>query len=359
MDLTYQQKTDRDYMLRCIQLAERGAGAVAPNPMVGSVLVHENRIIGEGYHQRYGEAHAEVNCINSVKQPDLHLIPYSTLYVSLEPCAHFGKTPPCADLIIHHRIPFVVIGCRDPFEQVNGKGIEKLLAANVEVRTGILEQACQELNKRFFTFHLKKRPYIILKWAQTADNFIAGTEGSPRLLISNDQSNRLVHKWRSEEAAIMVGRRTVQADDPSLTNRLWMGTSPVRLIIDPSQALGKQYRVMNGEVETIVFVKGEKELDDSGSVAANPQRISVSATDFLVGVLDELYAAGISSVLVEGGATLIQSLISKGTWDEARIITNGSVRVGDGLRAPVLPFYKRMSAENYGTDHVEIFINKP
>src|SRR5690606_9876485 len=213
-------------MRRCLELASLGAGQVAPNPMVGAVLVHNDRIIGEGFHKRFGEAHAEVNCINSVNENDRDLIPGSTIYVSLEPCAHFGKTPPCADLIIHERIPRCIVALRDPFPDVNGKGIEKLLAAGVDVKVGILEDEARELNKRFFRFHINHRPYIILKWAQTADGYIGAGEGQ-RLLISNEYSNRLVHRWRSEEAAILVGTRTAELDNPALTTRLWPGSSPV------------------------------------------------------------------------------------------------------------------------------------
>src|SRR5258706_4656586 len=240
-------------MYRCLQLAAPGAGYVAPNPMVGAVLVHNGRIIGEGYHQHYGEAHAEVNCINQAALSGLiDTIPESTLVVSLEPCTHFGKTPPCADLIIKHKIPKVVIGCRDPFGEVNGKGIEKLKAAGIEVEQGVLEKECIDLNKRFFVFHTQHRPYIILKWAETADGFIAPSlpaapsinlwrpmEGrieedstSRRLLISNEYTDRVVHKWRSEEAAILVGTNTVENDNPELTTRLWPGNSPVRLVVD-------------------------------------------------------------------------------------------------------------------------------
>jgi diaminohydroxyphosphoribosylaminopyrimidine deaminase / 5-amino-6-(5-phosphoribosylamino)uracil reductase len=201
------------YMHRCLELARSGAGSVAPNPMVGAVLVYENRIIGEGYHQQYGRAHAEPNCIAAVKEQDKHLIERSTLFVSLEPCAHFGKTPPCADLIIENKIPGVIIGCRDPFVEVNGKGIEKLRAAGIQVQLGVLENECRKLNKRFFTFHTQHRPYIILKWAQTLDNKVANEDYS-RVPISNEYTNRLVHQWRSEEMAIAVGTNTALYDDP-------------------------------------------------------------------------------------------------------------------------------------------------
>ena len=266
-------------MWRCLELARLGGGYTAPNPMVGAVLVYEDRVIGEGYHQVYGQAHAEVNCVNSVAAEDVPLISRSTLYVSLEPCAHFGKTPPCADLIIRMRIPRVVVGCRDPFPQVNGKGIEKLLAAGVEVRVGVLEEECMELNRRFFTFNTLHRPYIVLKWAQSANGRIAGAKlawrrhgcGSwragggvggwealgegvgERVLISNEYTNRLVHKWRSEEAAILVGTRTALADDPSLTVRLWSGPDPVRLVIDKELVLPASLQLFDGKVRTIVF----------------------------------------------------------------------------------------------------------
>ncbi len=232
---------DESFMHRCLELARLGAGYVAPNPMVGAVLLHEGRIIGEGWHKEYGKAHAEVNCINAVKESERQFISQSTLYVSLEPCAHHGKTPPCTDLIIRHKIPRVVIGCRDSFKEVDGKGIEKLKAAGIEVETAVLEQECRELNKRFFTFHTKQRPYIILKWAQTSDGFIAplippkvgiSEPQTQRLFISNEYSNILVHQWRSEEAAIMVGTNTALLDNPELTTRLWPGPSPVRLVID-------------------------------------------------------------------------------------------------------------------------------
>ena len=239
-------------MERCLQLAKLGAGHVAPNPMVGSVLVYENRIIGEGYHRKYGEAHAEVNCIASIDDQDIQFIERSTLYVSLEPCAHYGKTPPCSDLIIRKKIPRVLIGCRDPFKEVNGKGIEKLEAAGVNVVTGILEKNCKELNRRFFIFHTKKRPYIILKWAQTSDKKIAVNSDKP-LKISNEFTNRLVHKWRSEEAAILVGTNTALADDPLLTNRLWSGKNPVRLVIDKELKLPAGAKIFNIDAPTVVF----------------------------------------------------------------------------------------------------------
>lgn len=317
-------------MHRCLQLARSGAGQVAPNPLVGAVLVHDGRIIGEGYHQRYGQAHAEVNCIASVKPGDRHLIPHSTLYVSLELCAHFGKTPPCADLIIKQKIPEVVVGCRDPFVQVNGKGIEKLQAAGVKVYPGVLEDECKALNKRFFTFHLSHRPYIVLKWAQTADGKIS-SGSRERLLISNEYSNRLVHRWRSEEASILVGTNTVLADDPELTTRLWPGASPVRLVVDKELKLPPTLKLFNRQVKTIVF-NTIKHGEEDNLLYYQVTR-DVSMVHQLV---HALYQLNIQSVLVEGGARLLQSFIDEGLWDEARIITSPKP-AGAGLPAPHYP----------------------
>jgi diaminohydroxyphosphoribosylaminopyrimidine deaminase/5-amino-6-(5-phosphoribosylamino)uracil reductase len=341
-------------MHRCLELARLGDGHVAPNPMVGAVLVHtdrntgEERIIGEGYHQRYGQAHAEVNCIAAVKEDDRHLIAESTIYVSLEPCAHHGKTPPCADLIIRMGIPRVVVGCRDPFPLVNGKGIEKLRAAGVEVVVGVLEAACVALNKRFFTFNTLHRPYIVLKWAQSADGFIAGRTG--RIHISNDYSNRLVHKWRSEEAAILVGTRTALLDDPALTVRLWTGPNPIRLVIDKELELPGTLRLFDGKVRTVVFnrLRHEEEgmvqyyqlADDSSLV----HQVSVA-----------LHRLKIQSVLVEGGARLLQSFIDADCWDEARVITNGGLELSGGLPAPRLGQVKKIRREKLLDDTISYY----
>ena len=339
--------TDEKYMFRCIELARKGAGLVAPNPMVGAVLVQDDRIIGEGWHPRYGEAHAEVGAIGQATQSGLTNSQISTLYVSLEPCAHFGKTPPCADLIIRTRIPKVVIGCRDPFEAVNGKGIEKLKAAGIEVVEGVLEKECRELNKRFFTFHEKERPYVILKWAQTADGFMAAEAGRQRLLISNEYSNRRVHQWRSEEAGILVGTNTALLDDPELTNRLWTGPSPVRLVLDMDLRLPESLKLFNSEQKTIVFneVKAEE----------HPNLIyyRLEKNKSLISQLMEaLYHLKIQSVLVEGGRHLLKSYIASGTWDEARIITNTKMRTGNGLVAPELTNNQLISREAFLTDEL-------
>jgi len=316
-------------MHRCIALATLGAGHVAPNPMVGAVLVHENRIIGEGYHRQYGQAHAEVNCINAVAAADKQLIPASTMYVSLEPCAHFGKTPPCADRIIAEKIPTVVIGCRDPFSEVNGKGIGKLLAAGIEVVYPVLEAACLDLNKRFFTFHTQHRPYIIVKWAQTPNGIIGNNDHS-RLLISNAVTNRLVHKWRSEEAAILVGTNTALFDDPSLTTRLWKGNNPVRLLVDMDLRLPASLRLFDGSVPTIVFNSLKQE--------ERPHLLYYQVTKDLSlvhQICHALYQLQIQSVLVEGGTQLLQSFIDENRYDEARVITGTTIAAAGGIAAPV------------------------
>ncbi len=339
--------TDEKYMFRCIELAHKGAGLVAPNPMVGAVLVQDDRIIGEGWHQCYGEAHAEEGAIGQATQSGLTNGQISTLYVSLEPCAHFGKTPPCADLIIRTGIPKVVIGCRDPFEAVNGKGIEKLKAAGIEVVEGLLEKECRELNKRFFTFHEQLRPYVILKWAQTADGFLAAATGEPRLLISNEYSNRLVHQWRSEEAGILVGTNTALLDDPALTNRLWSGPSPVRLVLDMDLRLPASLKLFNREQKTIVFnaVKDEEQPNlIYYRLEKNKSLISQ--------LMDALYKLRIQSVLVEGGRHLLNSFIQEGVWDEARIITNIKLKTGNGLAAPALTNSQLISRESFLTDEL-------
>ena len=336
--------TEEMYMQRCIQLAQLGQGMVAPNPMVGSVLVYQDQIIGEGYHQQYGQPHAEVNCINSVSEADKGLISQSTLYVSLEPCAHFGKTPPCADLIIKHQIPKVIIGCRDPFEAVNGKGIDKLLAAGVDVTVGILEEECKILNKRFFTFHTKKRPYIVLKWAETANRFI-GNDTQERLLISSETTNKLVHKWRSEEAAILVGTNTALLDNPSLTNRLWTGKQPIRLVIDKLLSLPKSLNIFDNKQLTIVFnlVKHEEELN------LIYYKLEENAP-LLQQIMDACYQLNIQSILVEGGNKTLQSFIDNELWDEARVITNTQLTIEKGVPSPILFNARNSSTTKIGNE---------
>jgi diaminohydroxyphosphoribosylaminopyrimidine deaminase/5-amino-6-(5-phosphoribosylamino)uracil reductase len=335
-------------MHRCIDLARLGAGHVAPNPMVGAVLVHDRNIIGEGYHQQYGQAHAEVNCIDSVRSGNKHLIPVSTLYVSLEPCSHFGKTPPCSDLIIQQQIKKVVIGCSDPFEQVNGKGIEKLKAAGVEVILDVLKDECLQLNKRFFTFHTKNRPYIILKWAQTANGKIASSSNE-RLLITNDLTNKLVHKWRSEEAAILVGTNTALLDNPSLNNRLWHGNNPIRLVIDKDLKLPESLNLFNQEQKTIVF----NSIKDATN--GNVYYCKIETANTIQQILETCYQLNIHSILVEGGSRLLQSFINENLWDEARIIANESMNIVDGLQAPSL-IGKLIKEEKIFNDHIQYYL---
>lgn len=343
---------DQLYMQRCIDLARLGAGKVAPNPQVGAVLVHNGRIIGEGYHQEYGQAHAEVNCINSVSAEDQKLIPSSTIYVSLEPCAHFGKTPPCSDLIIQKRIKKAVIGCRDPFVEVNGKGIEKLQQAGVEVVTGVLEQECKELNKRFFTYHTQHRPYIILKWAQTANGKIAAGSDK-RLLISNEYTNRLVHQWRTEEAAILVGTNTALLDNPALDNRLWMGKKPVRLVLDLSLRLPQTLKIFDRQQKTIIFNRVQHK--EEGNLMYYQLK---DETDLVEQIMHAAYELNIQSILVEGGARLLQSFIDAGYWDEARVITNEALKVADGLSAPLLTSPVEIRSEKIINDTIRYYSNK-
>ena len=316
-------------MKRCLHLAQLGSGLTASNPMVGAVLVYKDLIIGEGYHQQYGGLHAEPNCISSVKEEDKLLISSSTLYVSMEPCVHFGKTPPCVDLIIRHKILKVVIGCRDPFEEVNGKGIEKLLLAGVAVTTGVLEKECKALNKRFFNFHTEQQPYVILKWAQTANGKIS-SGNSDRQQISNEYSNRLVHQWRSEEASILVGTNTALEDDPLLTNRLWNGSSPLRMVLDRTLRLPPSLKLFQKH-QTIVFNNFKTEETGSVHYYQLPKGGTVPQQ-----LLRAMYQLNIQSVLIEGGAKLLQSFIAEGLWNEARIITNRQLEIPGGVLAPHL-----------------------
>lgn len=350
-------------MQRCLQLAALGAGYVAPNPMVGSVLVYDDRVIGEGYHMKYGEPHAEVNCISSVADEDMQYIPDSVLYVSLEPCVHFGITPPCTDLIISNKIRKVVIGCRDSFPAVDGKGIEKLKAAGINVVSGVLEKECLELNRRFFTFHNLKRPYIILKWAQSADGKMAplnppqgGTlehSSAGRLHISNELTNRLVHKWRSEETAIMVGTNTALNDDPLLTTRLWPGKDPVRIVIDKELKLPDRLKLFDKKSRTIVFNNKEQDNDTMLSY----HLLDKNKGD-LSQIMEELYKERLQSVIVEGGAKLLQSFINPGLWDEARVISNQELVIGNGVVAPALKKSKLIKEEKMDTDIISFFVKK-
>jgi diaminohydroxyphosphoribosylaminopyrimidine deaminase / 5-amino-6-(5-phosphoribosylamino)uracil reductase len=344
------------YMHRCIQLAKLGAGNVAPNPMVGAVLVYENKIIGEGYHKQFGEAHAEVNCIASVKEENKHLIKGSALYVSLEPCSHYGKTPPCSNLIIRQEIPKVFIGSKDPFKEVDGRGIQKLESAGVEVVTGILEKECTELNKRFFAFHTKQRPYLVLKWAQSADNKISGFH-SKSLKISNEFTNKIVHKWRSEEAGILVGTNTINADDPLLTTRLWSGKNPVRLAVDKNLRLSQTHKVFNNDAPTIIFNFRKHSVDAEARLKNQVYYYKLELEKELTEqICDACYKLNLQSILVEGGAKLLQSFIDNHLYDEVRIITNTEMQIGNGLSAPIANKLKKIFSQSIQKDNINIFL---
>ena len=342
------------YMRRCLELAELGKGHVSPNPMVGAVIVLNGKIIGEGYHQKYGEAHAEVNAVNRVINKFdnyAELLKQATIYVSLEPCAHYGKTPPCADLIIKHQIPKVVVGCRDPFDQVNGKGIEKLQAAGVEVVLGVLEAECKWLNRRFFTRIQKHRPYIILKWAQTTDGFFAPAGGS-QFWITGEESRKLVHQWRGEEDAILVGTKTVLADNPQLNVRYGDGKSPKRVVIDRELKLNKTLNIFDQSVDTLIFNEVETKIDGRNKYIALedfgryvPQYI-----------LYQLYMQDIQSVIIEGGAHTLNTFIEAGLWDEARVFT-GTVNLNSGIKAPQINGIIEEEILS-GTDRLTILVNR-
>ncbi|HEX7413826.1 MAG TPA: bifunctional diaminohydroxyphosphoribosylaminopyrimidine deaminase/5-amino-6-(5-phosphoribosylamino)uracil reductase RibD [Bacteroidia bacterium] len=335
-------------MQRALLLAEMGLGSVAPNPMVGCVIMHDAQLIGEGYHQKYGEAHAEVNAINSVK--DKSLLAKSVMYLSLEPCSHTGKTPPCSDLIIAHKLKRVVVACIDFNPLVAGKGIEKLRSADIEVRTDLLRNEARKLNKRFFTFHEKKRPYIILKWAKTKDGFISKHPPFTRKdnWITNEKSNKLVHTWRTQEQALLVGTNTALLDNPALTVRLVEGKNPIRILIDKDLKVPPSYSIFSPEAETLVFTQKDKQ--NSNHIAYH--KIDVTQ-DSISQILEALYHKEITSLIVEGGAHTLQSFIDKGLWDEARVFT-GNKFFKEGVKAPILP-QNKLSLEMIGDDELAVF----
>lgn len=311
-------------------MAVKGIPSAFPNPLVGSVIIHNGKVIGEGYHKQYGEAHAEVNAIKSVKNKSL--LRESILYVNLEPCAHFGKTPPCSDLIIKHKIPHVVIGCVDTFSKVAGKGIEKLQNAGVKVEVGVLEKESREINKRFFTFHEQKRPYVILKWARTKSGFIAPAKNhNQNRWITSKNTQVLVHKWRTQEAAILVGKNTVVKDNPSLTAREWEGKNPIRCVIDKNlETVSGNYNIYHADVPTIIFndIKNEKNK--------NLTFVKLTFKDLLVPqILNYLHQLNIQSLIVEGGTITLQNFIDLNLYDEVRVL-EGNGSFNEGLKQPVL-----------------------
>ncbi|HEY0740582.1 MAG TPA: bifunctional diaminohydroxyphosphoribosylaminopyrimidine deaminase/5-amino-6-(5-phosphoribosylamino)uracil reductase RibD [Chryseosolibacter sp.] len=335
-------------MQRTMELALKGIGYVSPNPLVGCVIVHDGKIIGEGYHQKYGQAHAEVNAINAVA--DKSLLRESTLYVNLEPCSHFGKTPPCADLLIKHNVKKVVIANVDSNPLVGGKGITKLREAGVEVVTNVLEQEGRELNKRFFTFIEKQRPYLILKWAQTSDRFIARNNFDSKW-ISSELSRQLVHRWRSEEAAILVGKNTALHDDPQLNVRNWTGPNPVRIVIDRNLSLPKHLKMFTDNDPTLVY--NVKESDTNGII----HRIRVSELSFYRDLIVDLYRRGLQSVIIEGGASTLRNFIDLALWDEARVFTSPQ-EFREGIPAPQVSG-TLISSEMVDTDVLKIYRHEP
>lgn len=339
------------FMQRCLQLAEKGSGRVAPNPMVGAVLVYKDNIIGEGYHHYFGGPHAEVDCLKNVIPENKKYISQSTLYVSLEPCCFEGKTPACTNLILQHKIPQVVIACRDPNSKVDGAGIEILEKQGVKIRFGILEKEAQELNKWFFTFQTKNRPYVILKWAQSANGKIAAKNYIP-VKISNDYTNRLVHKWRSEIPSILVGGNTVLADNPSLNNRYWTGINPIRIVIDKSLQLDKQAKIFEAGEAVYIFNFLKEEVKEQLHYIKIKEEIPL-----LPQVLEALYKSSIAAVLVEGGMKTLQSFLDAGLWDEARIITNTNKIIEGGITAPVFNFSETKENINIKDDALKFYYN--
>lgn len=341
---------EEKFMERCLQIARNGASGAPPNPMVGAVIVHGNRIIGEGYHIKCGGPHAEVNAIRSVKDPSL--LKESTIYVSLEPCAHYGKTPPCADLIIEKGIPRVIIGCKDPFSKVAGRGIQKLKEAGIEVITGVKEAECIELNKRFFTFHLLKRPYITLKWAESSNGFIDKERNiteEKAYCFSTPFTQMCVHRLRSQNKAIMVGRQTALADNPSLTNRLWPGESPIRLVIDKNASLPSQLELFDGKNPTRIYY--DLHTITPFKNRANIQAIHIDYTqNILPQIMKDLYDSGIQTLLVEGGRTLLDNFIKNDLWDEL-FIEQIQESIAKGTPAPEKP---KGCIRSFRTDQHEI-----
>jgi diaminohydroxyphosphoribosylaminopyrimidine deaminase/5-amino-6-(5-phosphoribosylamino)uracil reductase len=338
------------YIKRCIQLAQNGLGTTYPNPLVGSVIVYNNKIIGEGWHKKSGEPHAEVNAINSVK--DKSLLSKATIYVSLEPCSHFGKTPPCCDLIIKHKIPNVVVGTIDPNSKVAGTGIKRLVENGANVSVGILEKECAELNKRFFTFHNKKRAYIILKWAESLDGFIAPLtkEKKEPVWISNEFSRQLVHKWRSEEQAILVGTNTVLDDNPKLDVRDWSGENPVRIVLDRTGKISIYSYVKDGKTKTIVITEQEN-LTDSEHLIFENAIFDIQLTKTISHIS---YKYGIQSILIEGGKQTLQSFIDNNLWDEARVFV-GKIYLKNGIESPNLN--GKPQTKNIKDDELKLYFN--
>ena len=336
--------SDERYMKRAIELAQLGRGNVSPNPMVGCVIVHNHKIIGEGYHEKYGEAHAEVNAIKSIQQQEL--LSESTIYVTLEPCAHHGKTPPCSDVLIKKQVKKVVIGCCDPLEEVNGKGVDKLREAGIEVEMSSIEYECRSVNKRFFTYTEKKRPFVLLKWAQSEDGFMA-RENFDSKWISNQYSRQQVHQWRAEEDAILVGKNTAIYDNPKLNVRDAVGSHPIRIVIDNKLELSQDLNLFDGSVLTYVLNLSREEVSDDVSY------LKYDGT--LNGLLPKLHERQIQSVLVEGGAKTLTSFIESRLWDEARVFTSND-DFEKGIDSPNIGGRLLLDDDVMG-DRIEIYEN--
>lgn len=347
--------TDEFYMKRCLELAALAIGNVSPNPMVGCVIVHNGKLIGEGYHQEFGKAHAEPNAIKSVfdqyGDDSDELLKQAIAYVNLEPCAHFGKTPPCADLFVKHQLKKVVIGNRDPFSGVDGKGIEKLRNAGIEVVSGVLEEECKYFNRRFFTRILQQRPYITLKWAETANGYFATDDGHQKW-ISGALAKRMAHQWRTEEDAILIGKQTAIIDNPQLTAREWPGKNPTRLVIDKNLDVPQNNYIFNDEAKTIIF--NEIKTD----VVGNVHYIQMEDMHFYLAqkIAFQLYLMDMQSVIVEGGANILKQFLEANIWDEARIFSSqGSWN--NGIPSPVIN--GRLQEQiRVGSDQLSIYINQ-
>ena len=336
-------------MRRCLDLAIKGAGNVSPNPMVGAVLVYKDKIIGEGWHQQYGKAHAEVNCIASVKEEEKQFIGKSVMYVSLEPCAHYGKTPPCADLIIQHKIPKVVIGCTDTYNEVSGKGIQKLKDAGIDVTLNVLEQESRWLNRRFFCKQEKNRPYIILKWAESKNGYIAPPQGN-RVMLSNEFSQKWVHKMRQEEDAVLVGYNTALLDNPTLNNRYDTGKNPVRVVIDFNASLPNTLNLFDKQQHTLVFnfVKEQREENLHFIKLEKKQKLETQVLQHL---------KDINSIIIEGGSKTLQLFLDARLWDEAFVITTSKI-IDNGTQAPKINTGKLLNTFNLQNDIINHYQNE-
>lgn len=344
--------SDIKYMQRCLQLAKKGLGNTAPNPMVGAVLVYNDKIIGEGFTSKYGGNHAEVNCIASVKENQRKFISKATLYVSLEPCSHFGKTPPCSNLIVENKIPKVVIGALDTNELVSGKGVKHLKDNGVKVTVGVLKKECLDLNKRFFTFHNKKRPYFILKWAKSRDNFIGKLkkEKTAPIWISNPLSQQLVHLWRAQEQAILVGTNTVLSDNPSLTTRLVSGKNPMRIVLDKNLRIPKNFKVLDDSVKTIILT--EKKRPSTENTVYEP----INFSNILEEISRILTKYEIQSVIIEGGKQTLETFIDKHKLDEARMFI-GDVVLKNGVSSPILKEVILKETKQIERDILEFYVS--